>query len=111
MQKFKLRAFGGAGVMAIAFLTAADALAAPLPMEDSIVHSDRAELAKAKRADARASVGAFLQSKSKSMATADSFVETLRFTDKNGFTHVKFEQRLNGLRVYGGLWRLREGCV
>ncbi len=102
MKMTKMRALGSAGAIAIALIAGTGALAAPLPAEDSVVHSDRSELAKAQRADARASVGAFLQSKGRSKATADSLVEVSRFSDKNGVTHVKFEQRLNGLRVYGG---------
>ena len=102
MKITKMRALGSAGAMAIALIAGTGAFAAPLPADDSVVHTDQAELAKAKRADARASVGAFLQSKGRSKATADSLVEVSRFSDKNGVTHVKFEQRLNGLRVYGG---------
>lgn len=105
MKIEKMRALGSAGAMAIALLAGAGAFAAQLPADDSIVHSDRAELAKAKRADARTSVAAFLQSRGRSKPTADSLVETMRFTDKNGVTHVRFEQRLNGLRVYGGYAR------
>lgn len=102
MKITKMRALGSAGAMAIALIAGTSAIAAPLPADDSVVHTDRAELAKAKRADARASVADFLQSRGRSKATADSLVEVSRFSDKNGVTHVKFEQRLNGLRVYGG---------
>ncbi len=101
MISFKKVALASAGVFAVA-LAGGTASAAPLPAQDSAVYADKSDLAKAKRDTARATVGAFLLSKGKNQSTADSLVETARFTDKNGVTHVRYEQRLNGLRVYGG---------
>lgn len=101
MIRFRNVALAGAGLLAVAAAGGA-AVAAPLSAQDSAVFSDKADLAKAIRADAKASVSAYLLSKGRSKASVDSLVETSRFTDKNGLTHVRYEQRLSGLRVHGG---------
>ncbi len=101
MNSFKNATLAGVGVLAVA-LAGSAALAAPLSAQESAVYANASDLAKAKRADARSTVAAMLAAKGKSAATAASLVETARFTDKNGLTHVRYEQRLNGLRVYGG---------
>lgn len=100
MRTLRITALSSVCVAAMAMVSSAGA--APLSTRDSATYSDQAELAKATRGDARSSVAAMLRSKGKSQATADSLVEASRFVDKNGVTHVRFEQRLNGLRVYGG---------
>lgn len=99
MRCLKKAALASAGVLAMA---ASAAIAAPLPAADSAVYANAADLARAKRSDERSTLNAFLASKGKSANTAASLVETARFKDKNGLTHVRYEQRLNGLRVYGG---------
>jgi hypothetical protein len=100
MIKMKNVALAGAGLLAIA-LIGGGAIAAPLSAADSAVFADKADLAKATRADAKASVAAYLLGKGRSKASVDSLVETSRFTDRNGVTHVRYEQQLGGLRVYG----------
>lgn len=102
MKTIKKSALGGAGAIAIAMMIGGGACAAPLSTQQSVVYANAQELARAKRADPRSTVNAMLVSRGKTQATADSLVETARFVDKNGVTHVRYEQRLNGMRVYGG---------
>jgi hypothetical protein len=87
---------------AFAIAAAAPVVAAPLATQDSAVYADAADLAKARRSSERASVNALLLAKGKSQTTADSLIEAGRFIDKNGVVHVRYEQRLKGLRVHGG---------
>lgn len=101
MKNLKRIALASAGVLSMN-IAGGFAFAAPLPDQDSVIHSNKSELAKATRADARSTVAAYMTAKGGSQATANSLVEKTRFTDKNGVTHVRYEQQLNGLRVYGG---------
>jgi hypothetical protein len=103
MTSLRRAVLHSAATIAIALCasTAAEAAGKPLGDQDSAVYSDAAELSRARRADARASVDALLAAKGKTKATSDSLVETARFTDKSGVTHVRYEQRLGGLRVHG----------
>ncbi|MEQ1930038.1 MAG: M36 family metallopeptidase [Parvularculaceae bacterium] len=92
----------GAAAIALAAFTLATASAAPLTAESSAVTANSADLAAAKRETPRASVEAFLAARGKSAQTAASLVETASFTDRNGVTHFRYEQRIGGLRVVGG---------
>lgn len=75
---------------------------ATLEMTAAEISADTTELAQAKRATARETVAAFLTARGRRAATADSVIEIGRHTDKNGVTHLRYEQRLGGLRVVGG---------
>jgi len=96
-----LAAAGAAAVLGMTGAAAAADARKSLARAESAVVSDGAELARAKRADARSSLAAALQSRGASRGATDAIVETARFKDANGVEHARFEQRIGGLRVYG----------
>jgi hypothetical protein len=96
------------GVSAIAALTIGAASASP---EDNILSdeatsvSQGAAIAGAKRATPEASLAAHLSGKGKNSATAASLVKTADWVAADGKRFARFEQRIGGLRVYGGFAR------
>ncbi|OFW98657.1 MAG: hypothetical protein A3E78_11580 [Alphaproteobacteria bacterium RIFCSPHIGHO2_12_FULL_63_12] len=100
MERIRLAALAGAGAIAIAAATGA--YAAPLTSTDANIYSTPADLASARGADMRQTVDAALAAHGKDRATAGSLVELSKFVDSNGITHIRYEQRINKLRVYGG---------
>ncbi len=91
----------GLSVAAMALVAGATAAGAPLNTEASAVFADQADLSRAKRSDARASVVEFLSSKSKARGATDALVETASFRGADDVSFARFEQRAGGLRVYG----------
>ncbi|MFN0024443.1 MAG: M36 family metallopeptidase [Parvularculaceae bacterium] len=86
---------------AIGLIVGAPAIAAPLNVEEAAVFSGGADLSRATRPNARASVVEFLSAKGRTSGTTGALVETAAFTGKNGVNFSRFEQRAGGLRIYG----------
>lgn len=63
--------------------------------------ADQGALTAATRGSPQASVDAALRSRGKSSATIDSIVLESDYPGNRGVRHAQFEQRINGLRVYG----------
>ena len=79
---------------------------------DRALFNDRAAVASAnalgsfKRATPEASLSAFMRARGMSNATVGSLVKTADFVGGDGKRFARFEQRINGLRVYGGFARV-----
>lgn len=101
MRSLRLTALGGISAGALALVVGATAAGAPLNTEESGVYSNRADLARATRSDARASVTEFLSAKGKPRGATDALVETAAFKGADGVSFARFEQRAGGLRIYG----------
>jgi hypothetical protein len=95
------KALGGVSVAALAMVAGGVAAGGPLNLEESGVYSNRAELARATRSSAQASVVEFLSAKGKTRGATDALVETSAFKRADGVSFARFEQRVGGLRVYG----------
>lgn len=102
MNSGTLKALCGGSVAAMALIAGATAAGGPLNAEASAVFANQPDLARATRSDARASVVEFLASKGKTSGTTDALVETGAFKGGDGVSFARFEQRVGGLRVYGG---------
>jgi hypothetical protein len=101
MNSGTVKALCGGSVAAIALIAGATAAGGPLNAEASGVYANRADLARATRSDARASVVEFLASKGRTSGTTDALVETSAFKRGDGVSFARFEQRVGGLRIYG----------
>ncbi len=101
MNSGTVKALCGGSVAAMALIAGATAASGPLNAEESGVYANRADLARATRSDARASVVEFLASNGKTSGTTDALVETSAFKGGDGVSFARFEQRVGGLRVYG----------
>jgi len=101
MKSLRLTAFGGISAGALALVVGATAAGAPLNTEESGVYTNRADLARATRSDARASVTEFLSAKGKPRGATDALIETAAFKGADGVSFARFEQRAAGLRIYG----------
>ncbi len=99
MRSLRLTALGGISAGAMALI--AGAAAAPLNVDESKVFADRADLARATRADTRASVVEFLSAKGRARGATDALVETGAFKRGDGVSFARFEQRAGALRIYG----------
>ncbi len=95
-----LRSLGGCSVAALALVAGGAAAGAPLNLDESGIYANRADLSRATRSTAQASVAEFLSAKGKTGA-AGALVETASFKGKDGVSFARFEQRADGLRIYG----------
>lgn len=95
-----LRSLGGCSVAALALVAGGAAAGAPLNLDESGIYANRADLSRATRSTAQASVAEFLSAKGKTGA-AGALVETASFKGKDGVSFARFEQRAGGLRIYG----------
>ncbi len=100
MRRLSLKALGGISVGTMALIAGAAAAGAPLNTVEAGVYSDRADLARATRSDARASVVEFLSARGKASGATDALIATSAFTRDDGVSFARFEQRADGLRVY-----------
>jgi hypothetical protein len=94
------KALCGGSVAALALVAGGVAAGGPLNLDESGVYANRADLARATRSTAQASVAEFLSAKGKTGA-AGALVETAAFKGKDGVNFARFEQRVGGLRIYG----------
>jgi hypothetical protein len=101
MKTGTVKALCGGSVAAMALLAGATAAGGPLNAEESAVFANRADLARATRGEARASVVEFLSAKGKTRGATDALVETASFKGRDGVTFARYEQRAGGLRIYG----------
>lgn len=101
MNTGTVKALCGGSVAAMALIAGATAAGAPLNAESSAIYANQADLSRAKRSDARASVVEFLSSKGKTRGATDALVETATFKGADDVSFARFEQRVGGLRVYG----------
>jgi hypothetical protein len=101
MKTGTVKALCGGSVAAMALLAGATAAGGPLNAEESAVFSNRADLARATRGEARASVVEFLSAQGKPRGATDALVETAAFKGRDGVTFARYEQRAGGLRIYG----------
>lgn len=101
MNSGTVKALCGLSVAAMALVAGATAAGAPLNTVESAVFANQADLARATRADARASVAEFLSARGKPRGATDALVETAAFKRGDGVSFARFEQRAGGLRVYG----------
>lgn len=77
----------------------AQAQGVTLQDDEAVIISDARELAGAKRATFRASVSALMSARGK--RNDEELVETGRHQDNSGRNYLRFEQKLNGLRIHG----------
>ena len=101
MNTGSVKALCGLSVAALALVAGATAAGAPLNTVDSAVFANQADLARATRSGARASVVEFLSARGKARGATDALVETAAFKRSDGVSFARFEQRAGGLRVYG----------
>lgn len=102
MKTARLKSALAAGAAAAAMFATASAQPTTLLEAQAEINSDKQGLAFARRATVREAVAAVLSARGREPATIESMTETGRYTDKNGVTHVRYEQRAGGLRVVGG---------
>jgi hypothetical protein len=95
-----LRTLCGGSVAALALVAGGVAAGGPLNLDEAGVYANRADLSRATRSTAQASVAEFLSAKGKTGA-AGALVETAAFKGKDGVNFARFEQRVGGLRIYG----------
>ncbi|HBK91674.1 MAG TPA: hypothetical protein DDZ68_08395 [Parvularcula sp.] len=95
------KALCGGSVAAMALVAGGIAAGGPLNLDEAGVYTNRADLSRATRSTAQASVAEFLSAKGKTGA-AGALVETASFKGADGVNFARFEQRVGGLRVYGG---------
>ncbi|MFN3959093.1 MAG: M36 family metallopeptidase [Parvularculaceae bacterium] len=95
------KALSGGSVAALALVAGGVAAGGPLNIEPSAVYADRADLARATRADARSSVAEFLNARGRTRGVTDALVETAQFKRGDGVSFARFEQRVGGLRIHG----------
>lgn len=105
MRSKHLKSALAASAAAAAVVASAAAQTTTLSEEPAAVYADKSELALARRATIRETVNEILAARGRDTATAASIVEIGRHSDKNGVTHVRYEQRAGGLRVIGGYVR------
>ena len=95
------KALCGGSVAAMALVAGGIAAGGPLNLDEAGVYTNRADLSRATRSTAQASVAEFLSAKGKTGA-AGALVEMASFKGADGVNFARFEQRVGGLRVYGG---------
>lgn len=72
-----------------------------LSEQDSTVSSDARSMAGFRRGSVRASLDAMLSARGMDARTLASLSETANFTDGQGRRFARYEQKIDGLRVYG----------
>ncbi|MDZ7628270.1 MAG: M36 family metallopeptidase [Parvularculaceae bacterium] len=96
-----IRTLCGGSVAALALVAGGVAAGGPLNLDESGVYANRADLSRATRSTAQASVAEFLSAKGKTRGVTGALVETAAFKRDDGVSFARFEQRAGGLRIYG----------